>query len=188
MRIATLSLVYVSVYRPTLWFRYFWGCFRLFTSQTCTRFCIQVIAHNIHHSPHLLPSAHVVPWATGCIQARFPFPLSRASSYVYSWHLLYLSLDGVIPEAFIYVYIPYNISCVSSIDRTGDKVYKICHFWHLRCNGRSIFCGVVSPTSYMIYNRPGLHRGSWGWGKRHRFETKESLLVIPVAKELLSLL
>ena len=24
--------------------------------------------------------------------------------------LLYLSLDGVIPEAFIYVYIPYNIA------------------------------------------------------------------------------
>jgi hypothetical protein len=62
-------------------------------------------------------SPHLVPWATGCILSRFPLPLSRASSYVYSWHLLYLSLDGVIPEAFIYVYIPYNISCVSSVDR-----------------------------------------------------------------------
>jgi len=49
--------------------------------------------------------------------------------------LLYLSLDGVIPEAFIYVYIPYNISCVSSVDRTGDK--------------RSNFSGTCAATVYV---------------------------------------
>ena len=52
--------------------------------------------------------------------------------------LLYLSLDGVIPEAFIYVYIPYNISCVSSVDRRGDKVNQIFYYWHLRFKGENV--------------------------------------------------
>jgi hypothetical protein len=142
LRVATLSPVYVSVYRPTFWFRYFWGCFRLFTSQTCTRFSIQVFAQYPRFPPPTtFPSSRPLGhW----VQARFPLPLSQASSYVYSWHLLYLSLDGVISEAFIYVYITYNITCVSSVDCTVDRVNLVYHYWCLCCKGKCICYDVVS--------------------------------------------
>jgi hypothetical protein len=71
------------------------------------------LSHNIHLSTYslLLISSF---GQLGAYVFPFHYP-SVASYYVYSWHLLYLSLDGVIAEASIYVYIPYNMRCVSSV-------------------------------------------------------------------------
>jgi hypothetical protein len=70
-----------------------------------------------------LPPPHFVIRVIGYILTRFPsHHRERHLTFIHG-SILYLSLDGVIPEAIIYVYIPYNISCVSSVDRPGDKVY-----------------------------------------------------------------
>ena len=105
-----------SFYRPTFWFRYFLG---LFSSLHIA------IMHTIFH-----PSYRTISTAPPLISFLGPLGTNTFSpSHYHERHLmfihgtlLYLSLDGVIPEAFIYAYIPYNISCASSVDRTGDKL------------------------------------------------------------------
>lgn len=69
------------------------------------------LSHNIHRSPLLSPPCLVL-WATGCILHISPSHFHQRRLMFIHGTLLYLSIDGVIPEAFINVYIPYNISRV----------------------------------------------------------------------------
>ncbi len=106
-----------DVYRPTL-VSLFWG--RFSSSHLYTGFSIQVV---IAHAQYpLLPISPISSHGPLGACYTFFFAIITSVNLCLFMALLYLSLDGVIPEAFIYVYIPYNISYVSSVGRTGDKV------------------------------------------------------------------
>jgi hypothetical protein len=75
----------------------FWGCFRL---HIC-KYGFYKLSHNIHLPTTSFP--HHIPWATGCILLDLILHHhERHFMFIHST-LLYL-LDGVISEAFIYVY------------------------------------------------------------------------------------
>ena len=89
----------------------FWEYFRFFLHlQTCTRFSIQVIAAY----PPTASFRYRISWVTGCILHVLLHHHEPHFMFIHST-LLYLSLDGVIPEAFI-MYISYNISWVSPLE------------------------------------------------------------------------
>lgn len=92
--------VFGNVYRSIL-VSLFWGCFRLHICKHVHGFSIQVIAP---YPPRSLLLSHRISWATGCILHVLPLKHhERHFMFIHST-LLYLSLDGVIPEASIYVY------------------------------------------------------------------------------------
>jgi len=79
----------------------------VFVSSHHRKYAHAKLSHNIHRSQHPpLPSSR---FSGHWVLTRPPNYLERHHMFIHGT-LLYLSLDGVIPEAFIYVYIPYNIS------------------------------------------------------------------------------
>ena len=76
-------------------------------------------------SPRQLRSAITSP---GLLGAHYTSSIVTSFILCLFIALLYRSLDGVIPEAFIYVYISYNITWVSPlavVDRASDWVLGV---------------------------------------------------------------
>jgi hypothetical protein len=88
--------VFGNVYRSIL-VSLFWGCFRLHICKHVHGFSIQVIAS---YPPDHFPSPTT---SLGAYYTFFSIITSVHFMFIHST-LLYLSLDGVIPEASIYVY------------------------------------------------------------------------------------
>jgi len=115
-RLAPRSLVYVCNFADLSLGLLFWAVSYFHIDKSCTVFSSNK-SHNTPHSslPHFLQSSRTLQGRTG-YGLFFPIIVithnERHFMFIHST-LLYLSLDGVIPEVFIYlfVYMQYNGSC-----------------------------------------------------------------------------